>query len=305
MVEHYVVQLLAGYAAQQIESTPLALRMLAAAEAPPRERRRHLRDIGDTSLYVSGFWSESLERRAWSTSTTTSRWAAPRTASWRAAGGARPAIRSATCSASWRVNFVRFVGALALISRRVAHARRSDRDILRLYRQWQRTKSANAAAPPGRAGRGPAEGRRTPAVRRRRGDAARSLLARLQLGLEALYRVRDAARDRRVRHRRRARATRCSRRARRASSCWCARTTASWRWRCSSTRRRWRTWSGTTRRRASTTATSPTSAWPSRASATSSTCALRRRAAPAGVAAGAGAAGGGRQVRLLRAAARR
>src|SRR4029078_12982392 len=69
-VEHYVVQLLAGYAVQQIESTPLALRMLTAAGAPLRARRRHLRPrgrslrrIGDTSLYVSGFWSDSLEGR--------------------------------------------------------------------------------------------------------------------------------------------------------------------------------------------------------------------------------------------------
>ena len=57
------MQLLSGYAVQQIESAPLALRMLAAAEAPPRERRRHLRTIGDTSLYVSGFWSDSLADR--------------------------------------------------------------------------------------------------------------------------------------------------------------------------------------------------------------------------------------------------
>ena len=42
-------------------------------------------------------------------------------------------------------NFVRFVDALALISRRVATPT-TDRDILRLYRQWQRTKSANVAA---------------------------------------------------------------------------------------------------------------------------------------------------------------
>ena len=61
MVEHYVVQLLAGYAAQPIESTPLALRMIEACDAPPPERRRTLREIGDTSLYVSGFWSESLD----------------------------------------------------------------------------------------------------------------------------------------------------------------------------------------------------------------------------------------------------
>ena len=100
MVEHYIVQLLASYAAHRIEETPLALRMLAANEAPLPERRRQLRDIGDTSLYLSGFWSEHLaggpvdvdyyigmggsaygERRA----------GAP----------AGRAIHSATCSASW------------------------------------------------------------------------------------------------------------------------------------------------------------------------------------------------------------
>src|SRR5262245_51230912 len=64
MVEHYVVQLLAGYAAARIENTPLALRMAEVVDAPPRERRKKLRDIGDTSLYVSGFWGESLEEAA-------------------------------------------------------------------------------------------------------------------------------------------------------------------------------------------------------------------------------------------------
>src|SRR5262245_31464367 len=125
MVEHYVVQLLAGYAVQQIESTPLALRMLAAAEAPSPERRRHLRRIGDTSLYVSGFWSESLEGRLVDVDY------------YIEMGG--------SAYGELAVNFVRFVGALAHISRRVATPT-SDRDILRLYRQWQRTKSANAAA---------------------------------------------------------------------------------------------------------------------------------------------------------------
>ena len=144
MVEHYVVQLLAGYAVRQIESTPLALRMLAAAEAPPPERRRHLRRIGDTSLYVSGFWSESLEGRMVDVDY------------YIEMGGsaygelAREGVRSSAdpfgdVFGELAVNFVRFVGALALISRRVATPT-SDRDILRLYRQWQRTKSANAAA---------------------------------------------------------------------------------------------------------------------------------------------------------------
>ena len=143
-VEHYVVQLLAGYAVRQIESTPLALRMLAAAEAPPPERRRHLRRIGDTSLYVSGFWSDSLEGRVVDVDY------------YIEMGGtaygelAREGVRSSAdplgeVFGELAGNFVRFVGALALISRRVATPT-SDRDILRLYRQWQRTKSANAAA---------------------------------------------------------------------------------------------------------------------------------------------------------------
>ena len=64
MVEHYIVHLLAGYAAHPIDSQPLALRLASAVEAPPRERRRQLREIGDTSLYVSGFWGDSLEETA-------------------------------------------------------------------------------------------------------------------------------------------------------------------------------------------------------------------------------------------------
>src|SRR6202000_469229 len=56
----YIVQLLAAYAARPIADTPIALRMLQANEAPAPQRRRALRDIGDTSLYVSGFWNEHL-----------------------------------------------------------------------------------------------------------------------------------------------------------------------------------------------------------------------------------------------------
>src|SRR5215471_4534281 len=63
LVEHYLVQLLAGYAMQPIAEQPLGLKMLAATDAPPRERRAHLREVGDTSLYVSGFWADSIDER--------------------------------------------------------------------------------------------------------------------------------------------------------------------------------------------------------------------------------------------------
>lgn len=61
--EHYLVQLLTAYASQPVDETPLALKLAAAREAAPPERRRQLREVGDTSLFVSGFWSESFARR--------------------------------------------------------------------------------------------------------------------------------------------------------------------------------------------------------------------------------------------------
>src|SRR5262249_19236708 len=140
-VEHYVVQLLSGYAVQQIESTPLALRMLAAADAPLRERRRHLRNIGDTSLYVSGFWSDSLEGPLVGVDYSVGRGGA---ASGELGGGA-PRVWVAPLGDVFgerAANFVRFAGARALISRGVAPPT-SARDILRLYRHWKRTRSAN------------------------------------------------------------------------------------------------------------------------------------------------------------------
>ena len=142
-VEHYVVQLLAGYAVRQIESTPLALRMLTAAGAPLRERRRHLRRIGDTSLYVSGFWSDSLEGRLVDVDYYIEMGGTAYGELARVDGIAGDPLGDVFGELAG--NFVRFVGALALISRRVATPT-SDRDILRLYRQWQRTRSANAAA---------------------------------------------------------------------------------------------------------------------------------------------------------------
>ena len=144
MVEHYVVQLLASYAAQTIESTPLALRMADAVDAPPRERRKKLRGIGDTSLYVSGFWGESLEEAAVDVD-------------YYVEMGGSAYGELARGGAGWTAdpyagvfeqladNFIRFVGALALVSRRMVLPA-SSQDVIRLYRRWQHNRSANAAA---------------------------------------------------------------------------------------------------------------------------------------------------------------
>jgi hypothetical protein len=144
LVEHYIVALLAAYAARPIEDTPLALRMAAAAEAPPRERRKKLREIGDTSLYVSGFWGESLADRAVDVD-------------YYIEMGGSAYGELARGGPGWTrdpfgevfgelaANFVRFVEVLGLVSRRMAFPT-SNQDIVRLYRRWQRTKSDTAAA---------------------------------------------------------------------------------------------------------------------------------------------------------------
>lgn len=144
LVEHYIVELLSSYAAQQIEDEPLALRMLAATEAPLPARRRQLRDIGDTSLYLSGFWSEHLA-------------GGPVDVEYYIGMGGSAYGELARGGAGWTgdpfssvfeelaVNFVRFVSALALVSRRMAFPA-SNQDVVRLYRRWQETKSASAAA---------------------------------------------------------------------------------------------------------------------------------------------------------------
>ncbi|HVZ74576.1 MAG TPA: hypothetical protein VHJ20_19475 [Polyangia bacterium] len=144
MVEHYVVQLLAAYAAQGIPDAPLALKLAATVDAAPRERRRGLREIGDTSLYVSGFWADSLADKLVDVG-------------YYIEMGGSAYGELARGGTGWTgdpfgdvfgelaANFVRFVEVLALVSRRTARPATNE-DVMRLYRSWQRTGSRAAAA---------------------------------------------------------------------------------------------------------------------------------------------------------------
>jgi hypothetical protein len=62
--EFYLVNLLAEFTkASHVDEEPLALKMAQLASAAPDVRARGLKEIGDTSLYVSGFFGDSLTRR--------------------------------------------------------------------------------------------------------------------------------------------------------------------------------------------------------------------------------------------------
>ena len=62
--EFYLVNLLAEFTkVTKVDEEPLALKMAQASGASPEGRVRALREIGDTSLYVSGFFADSLTRK--------------------------------------------------------------------------------------------------------------------------------------------------------------------------------------------------------------------------------------------------
>jgi hypothetical protein len=61
--EYYVVNLLTRYTAEPVDDEPLALKLAQVGLAEPHERVRLLREVGDTALYLCGFFAESLSRR--------------------------------------------------------------------------------------------------------------------------------------------------------------------------------------------------------------------------------------------------
>ena len=61
--EFYLVNLLVEYTTSAPDESPLALKMAEAVNAPREARARTLKEVGDTSLYMSGFFSEALARK--------------------------------------------------------------------------------------------------------------------------------------------------------------------------------------------------------------------------------------------------
>jgi hypothetical protein len=145
LVEHYVVQLLAAYAARGIADAPLALKLAETIDAPPRERRRSLREIGDTSLYVSGFWADSLTDKMVDVDYYIEMGGSAYGELARGGSGWTGDPYGAVFG-ELAANFVRFVEVLAIVSQRTSRCPSEEQDVLRLYQRWQRTKSRTAAA---------------------------------------------------------------------------------------------------------------------------------------------------------------
>jgi hypothetical protein len=136
----YVVQLLTGYLQQKEDedaAEPLALKLSRALDGGGVQQRTTLRQIGDTSLFISGFFSDSLRRKLVDVDYYVS-----------IGGYAYNALSRQETDALSPVfaeladKFVRFVDVLSEVSERSSCA--SNTDLLRLYERWLKTRSARS-----------------------------------------------------------------------------------------------------------------------------------------------------------------
>jgi len=116
---------------------PLAIRLRHALDAGGMEQRVRLRNLGDFSLFMSGFYSDSLRRRSVDIDYYVSMGEYAYSSLAR-----RDEDAFGEVYAELGRKFVPFMDVLADISERTGQT--SARDVLRLYERWLRTGSVRA-----------------------------------------------------------------------------------------------------------------------------------------------------------------
>jgi hypothetical protein len=142
--EFYLVQILERFVHHDrgLLDRPLAIDYLSCLDAQPEARYRRLRDVGDTALFVSGVFTESLERQTVGTEYYASigGLAYQQLASMPGTRHGRSVIELFT---ELSIRFLDFVRVLSQMSLDEIFA--SDRDTLRIYRRWLATRGARDA----------------------------------------------------------------------------------------------------------------------------------------------------------------
>jgi hypothetical protein len=140
---YYIVQMLAGYVARRdnsalglpgLDDEPLGLRLVRALQAEGAAQREELRSIGDASLFLVGFFADSLQRRLADIDYYIS-----------LGGSAYGRLAQSEDDAFSDVfgemanKFVPLTDVLADVSERARLNR--NRDVLRIYERWLRNRS--------------------------------------------------------------------------------------------------------------------------------------------------------------------
>jgi len=136
LTSYYVVQLLAGFLhePENLDDGPLSVRLAQALESGGMRQRASLKQIGDLSLFIAGFFSESLNRKMVDVDY------------YATIGGrayhALSRVETDTFSpvfAELGSKFVDFVDVLSEVSERTSCV--TNVDLLRLYEKWVKTGS--------------------------------------------------------------------------------------------------------------------------------------------------------------------
>ena len=141
LTAYYLVNLLCGFVRSDRSvpfadnGEPLALRLGRALESGGLEQRARLRSLGDFSLFMSGFFSDSFRRRLVDVDYYVSMGAYAYGSLSR-----RDEEAFGEVFAELAGKFVGFMDVLADVSERTGFA--SNADVLRLYEKWLRSGSA-------------------------------------------------------------------------------------------------------------------------------------------------------------------
>jgi len=140
LTSFYVVNLLAGFVQRPVgedDEGPFALRLSQALEGAGTRQRASLKEIGDLSLFVSGFFSDSLRRKLVDVDY------------YASIGGCAYSALSRVDSAGFSPvfaelaeKFMGFVDVLSEVSERTSCT--SNTDVLRLYEKWLKTGSPHS-----------------------------------------------------------------------------------------------------------------------------------------------------------------
>lgn len=130
----YLVSLMGEFTRARLPDEPLAMKLAQARVAQPSERFRGLKEVGDTSLYVAGFFTESLSRKLVDADYYISLGRGAYAELAGHLGGSLTEVYRELAG-----NFPAFVEVLAEVRRRVDFA---GYDVMKLYQQWLSTRDA-------------------------------------------------------------------------------------------------------------------------------------------------------------------
>lgn len=132
--EFYLVGLLGEFTKARITDTPLSLLLVGSAESEPAERVKTLKEVGDTTLYVSGFFAESLSRKL----VDTNYYIGLGKTAYRELSQRMGSTSVAQVYEELACKFPRFVDVLAEVRSQVNFV---GSDVGKLYEEWLRTRS--------------------------------------------------------------------------------------------------------------------------------------------------------------------